>query len=62
MRHDGYSIERLGHRVRSVCTCGWKSEVLNSGGLAGAAWDVHTEGAPTFTSTGRITSFDRSAS
>lgn len=63
MRHDGYTIERLGHRVRAVCTCGWKSQVLNSGGLAGAAWDVHAEAPPTaFTSAGRITSLDRSAS
>lgn len=62
MRHDGYTIERLGHRVRAVCTCGWKSQVLSSGGLAGAAWDVHIEGRPTVTSPGRITSLDRSAS
>lgn len=62
MRHDGYSLERLAHRARAVCTCGWRSEVLNSGGLAGAAWDAHVESASPSTPKGTSTSPDGSAS
>jgi hypothetical protein len=63
MHHDGYSIERLGHRVRANCTCGWRSDVLPSGGLAGAAWDAHVDRAATrFTAVGRLTTLDSSAS
>lgn len=61
MPHDGYRLERLGHRARAVCTCGWKSQVLNSGGLAGAAWDVHIESTSPSTSQGTSTSLDSSA-
>ena len=36
-----YSIERGGDGVRAVCSCGWRTEIMGSAGLAGAAWDEH---------------------
>lgn len=49
MKHDGYKVEShriFPVRVRARCACGWTSEYLPNGGLAGAAWDDHKEKNP----------------
>lgn len=41
--YHSYHVESLRQpsRVRAVCSCGWKSDWLTNGGLAGASWDLH---------------------
>ncbi|MCU1487461.1 MAG: hypothetical protein JWN67_4207 [Actinomycetia bacterium] len=41
--HRYLGVESTPRRMVAICSCGWRSEPYSSAGMAGSAWDRHSE-------------------